>query len=225
MKYSSKSTQRHPQRSITREIGTVRHQIQPSLFGFHKKHPYRRLMSFNVNSSMAAAAAPKRKRGRSKDNGRRGSEMDLARRLAVFGESHLALVASLIMLLIAILVSLSLDNTTAHPSSPPKIYAFRGHVSSFVTDEVLKEYKQDGVIAVRGLLDRIMLNRIDKASRKVVQQHKSRRHGAGTQFFQVQVGLAFSNEFFREVALSSRISQIAAHLLELEGNSTMRMMR
>jgi ectoine hydroxylase-related dioxygenase (phytanoyl-CoA dioxygenase family) len=160
----------------------------------------------------------------------------ISSKIAIFGNSNLALVASFVMLILSIWVATVLNSKpsqgerfvpTPRTGRAAKIYEFdeiKGglHLSA----SMLKEYQQDGVIAIRGLVGKELLDRLDVASQKQVQDYKLKRKRArGTQFFQVEVGIALSNKAFQDVALASNVPLIAATLLQLSDNSTMRMMR
>lgn len=177
----------------------------------------------------------------------------LASKLAIFGDSNVALLASFLMLLVAVFVAVALDpggDTTSSPTVPessrhvpvddgtreswkipvnpnahgPTIHSY--NEALLVTPQIMNEYKRDGVIAVRGLLDKDLLDQIDTASSSILKV-KSGKKG-GTQFFQVEVGVALENEAFRNVALSSQVSSVAATLLQLtddSSTSTMRLLR
>jgi hypothetical protein len=156
-------------------------------------------------------------------------------KIAIFGNSHLALVASFVMLILSMWVAILLNSKSSQvqgfvPKLPTrstaKIYKVDEIKGGLLSQRMLKEYQQDGVIAIRGLVDKELLDRLDVASQKYVQDHKMKKKRArGTQFFQVEIGIALGNQAFQDVALVSQIPLMAATLLQLSENSTMRMMR
>lgn len=167
----------------------------------------------------------------------------LAARLAIFGDSNVALLASLLMLLVAVFVAVALDpgDTPTVPPSPrdlpfgsrqsrqapvnanaATIHSYNEANPLLVTPQIMDEYKRDGVIAVRGLLEDL-LDQIDTASSSILKVKNGKK--GGTQFFQVEVGVALENEAFRNVALSSKVSSFAATLLQLTDDSTSSTMR
>ncbi|KAL7561880.1 hypothetical protein ACA910_014255 [Epithemia clementina (nom. ined.)] len=89
---------------------------------------------------------------------------------------------------------------TQNELDPPVIYQY----STETLETIKKAYVQDGVVAVRGLISPGLLNRLDEASRSLVQEqftqtkHKkthdhltTRRTRNGTQFFTSHHGLIF----------------------------------
>lgn len=190
-------------------------------------------------------------------------------RFVVFGDSPLGLAASFILLLVAVGTALwinqedlseNVSRTAAYKSlgpvpkiDPPKIFVVTPNGSSLVTDEIRAAFEKDGVVAVRGLLSRNLLDRLDGASNELVQRQQEkdkqrRQKRTRTQFHMVQMGAVFldpddaavdnggvaeSDEnkgkasSFRELSLYSPIPQFAAELLGLsvEKNDTLRMLR
>lgn len=185
-------------------------------------------------------------------------ESSLFTKFAIFGDSNLALVGSFLMLVIAILLATSFDDRgppmkqqygrrkpavasfTAQQQPDPLAVFYELHTDDttsnkapIVSPAMLLAYQQDGVVAVRGLLSQDVLQAIDLASREGVETKKNnqkRRPGGGTQFFQVEVGMALHHAAFQNTALDSNVSSVAAQLLQLnetttKNNATMRMLR
>ena len=175
--------------------------------------------------------------------------------LAVFGDSVWALVLSFALLAIAIGVALYLDNdaTTLDPVeeayaklpptpriAPPKIYKVSLGEGPLVTKQMQIAFENDGVIAVRGLLTQEQIDMLVTASDQIVPavqnpEERNRKRGRSErQFHTVQSGAIFletpdtenaTMAGFREVALFSKVPKMAAELLELGSNETMRMLR
>lgn len=185
-------------------------------------------------------------------------DLSLFTKLAIFGDSNLALVGSFLMLVVAILLATSFDDgeppMEQQPGrSKPAVASFTAqqqpdplavfyelppddstsYKAPIVSPAMLRAYQQDGVIAVRGLLSQNVLQAIDIASREGVETKKNyqkRRPGGGTQFFQVEVGMALHHAAFQNAALDSNVSSVAAQLLQLHettatNTGTMRMLR
>ena len=128
---------------------------------------------------------------------------------------------------------------------PPVIHQFSSLEN---LDTVKAAYIKDGVVAVRGLIDQPLLDRLDKASRIIVQEQlvstklrrgdKSYRRRNGTQFFTSNHGVVFLDppQFttmedqetswgeklppFLKVAVDSLVPHVAALLLHANRNST-----
>jgi len=192
---------------------------------------------------MGSSSKRRKRQSQGQQHNQQGSEdygeddiSSFTSRVAIFGDSNLALLASFFMLVVAILVATSLNDAPQrkHAARAPKkrpttanIYIFDETNVALVSPGMMKEYERDGLIAIRGLLEKDLLDQLDVSSAKIVQEHKLKtKRGRGTQFFQVEVGIALVNKAFQDVALaSSRVPSIAATLLRLADNSTMRMMR
>lgn len=160
----------------------------------------------------------------------------ISSKIAIFGNSHVALVASFVMLILSIWVAIVLNSKSSQgqrfvqevsTGRSAKIYQFDEMKGGLLSPKMLKEYQEDGVIAIRGLIDKELLDRLEVSSQKYVQEQKMKKQRArgGTQFFQVEIGIALGNKAFQDVALASQVPLIAATLLQLSDNSTMRMMR
>jgi hypothetical protein len=182
--------------------------------------------------------------------------------LAIFGDSSWALVASFGLLVVAVGVALYMDDGIASNSNDdpfetayqqlgpipkidaPRIFEFRRE--ELVTEEMRIAFAKDGVIAVRGILDPELLERLDAASNSLIleQQAKNkkkpkiltgRKTPSNSQFFTVQQGAVFLNLTkdidegddstqpkeeilppFLEVSLASDIPKIVADLLQLQ---------
>jgi hypothetical protein len=59
--------------------------------------------------------------------------------------------------------------------SSAKIHKVDEIKGGLLSQRMLKEYQQDGVIAIRGLVDKELLDRLDVASQKYVQDHKMKK--------------------------------------------------
>ena len=181
--------------------------------------------------------------------------------LALFGDSSFALFCSFSLFVLSFLISLHVDGKLPSapwdlsPSerayrqleplpiiAPPKIY----HVNDLldnnkVSSEMQESFDRDGVIAVRGLLDPVLLNALDGATEKLVQEKQKRneekkkikpkvltgRAKHPQQFFTVDQGTIFLNDEnstsvspFVEVALKSKIPNIVASLLHFDSSTT-----
>lgn len=174
--------------------------------------------------------------------------------LAVFGDSVWALVFSFALLVVAVGFAFYLDSNTTESDpfaeaysrlpptpkiAPPKIFKVKNTEGSFVTKQMRFAYENDGVIAVRGLLTKDQMDMLETASDQIVPgeqkpEERSRKRGRSErQFHTVQSGAIFleadnpnaSTAGFREAALFSDIPKIAAELLNIDNNETMRLFR
>eukprot|EP00934_Nitzschia_sp_Nitz4_P006015 Nitzschia sp. Nitz4//scaffold126_size65214//206//3751//NITZ4_006144-RA/size65214-augustus-gene-0.60-mRNA-1//1//CDS//3329534653//6005//frame0 len=136
---------------------------------------------------------------------------------------------------------------------PPQVFPWEEHRLSEeeprVSEALVRLYQQDGVIAIRGLLDPSLLDRLDSLSSSWMledwQKRNSKPRGAlsgrpqpktgsyGTQFFSVKEGAIFvgwentttttsqesSESPLLQVALQSKIPHVAAQLLNLTTSS------
>jgi len=114
-----------------------------------------------------------------------------------------------------------------------------GHVfaATEINDKILKDYNEDGVVAIRGLVDKSLLQRLDSISMEMVETQALKRAGRkGTQFHTVKSSVLFENNLqcrsetqdcavddvppFRKLALTSKVAQFASELLLSQRNST-----
>ena len=167
-------------------------------------------------------------------------------KLAVFGNSVWALVASFFMLLLSIWVaslsSQSSMSSSKHVISTMKeaslsqgssdtaiVFNSKGTTTGeIVTPIIMEKFLRDGVVAIRGILDEGQLDRLDVAAKEHILATRKKKHQqrrGNTQFFHVQVGLALTNPAFQDVALGSKLPSIASTFLQLSENSTLRLMR
>lgn len=163
---------------------------------------------------------------------------------AILGDSTTSLAVSLLFLLASIAFSWWLDGQTpldpyqklgpVPVNGPPIIYHVE-NLTDTLPDAVRQAYLQDGVIAVRGLVDKALLERLDIESAALIQEEqKKERRRKGTQFYTVRNGVLFPQpngthpNAFLELALQSRIPRLAATLLQEEMKeqvSTVRVIR
>lgn len=125
--------------------------------------------------------------------------------------------------------------------APFKIYKVDNNNGPFVTKQMRLAYENDGVVAVRGLLSKHQMDLLETASNQLVpaqlapEERKRKRGKSERQFHTVQSGAIFlespdsenatMSSGFREAALFSSIPQMAADLLKLDNNETMRLFR
>jgi Phytanoyl-CoA dioxygenase (PhyH) len=160
---------------------------------------------------------------------------------AIFGDSPWALGSSVLMLLFSYWIA-TYCNPDIHfqlidlrklmyndKMKEAKIYDITGKRSDdWISQEMLNDYQRDGVIAIRGLLNSSLLDQLDLSSQEFVDQKiKSKARIKGSQFFQVEMNVAFSNPAFLNVALFSNIPSVASQLLQLPSSksTTLRMLR
>ena len=108
-------------------------------------------------------------------------------------------------------------------------------VNPVVSDEVLAAYRNEGVVAVRGLLSKELLDALDPVSQQLVNEQDDKntqrqRPRRSTQFHTVQIGPSFLSDDalatpFRNVALDSVLPSVAAQLLGLDESHSLRMLR
>jgi ectoine hydroxylase-related dioxygenase (phytanoyl-CoA dioxygenase family) len=185
----------------------------------------------------------------------RSTEKDAAPKLsnfAVFGDSVWALVLSSLLLLVAVATSLWIDHSAAGDGDgivdlytqlgpvpvidPPQIFDILQ--LDAITDEILSAYKKDGVVAVRGLIEPEVMDRLDAEANVFLEEQRRKNDGhkrPGTQFHTVHHNAIFRHppdnttiSPWVEVTLRSRVPQFAAELLgmrQLDSNQTMRMLR
>lgn len=175
-------------------------------------------------------------------------------RIAIFGSSGWALLASFLLLLVAIAVNAWIEGVasptgirfvgskTAAVKQRTDILPMIRSVSYALSSEnpnlpadALAAYQRDGVIAIRGLLSKELIEALDPASQQLVndQQQKNMHRNKprhSTQFHTVQLGPIFLSQEaiatpFRNVALGSIIPHIAAQLLGLNSSQSLRVMR
>ena len=180
---------------------------------------------------------------------RRRSLTDWLTSLAVLGDSGLALVASSVLLSVAIAYSLYVNddnnnnNDVAYhrlgpvpPVDPPHIFVVAGTRDDDDDNARIRQaFVQDGVVAVRGLLNPALLEALDRESARLVDPTKRKR---GTQFHTVVHGALFhynnnnnnnnastendndATSAFLQVALNSTVPAMAAELLQATGELT-----
>eukprot|EP00980_Cylindrotheca_fusiformis_P019548 scaffold6776_cov124-Cylindrotheca_fusiformis.AAC.3 len=175
-------------------------------------------------------------------------------RYVALGDSMMALAGSFLLLVVSVAVALSLDQQVVDEQylklgPPPKLgpaRIFEFQKTQLVSTEMRRAFEKDGVIAVRGLIDQDSLNLLDAASMKLIhdQQEKERLKPRGAlsgnrrprkrQFYATNHSLIFQQTPdlqdidktpFLKVALVSDIPKIAALLLQLDQNETLRVMR
>lgn len=136
-------------------------------------------------------------------------------RLAIFGDSGLALAGSFVVFLLAISASWNLNDNitssivqTANGNStkfeilyqklgpapaidPPRVYSIED--GSF--ESIHQAYKKDGVVAVRGLIPTTLLDRLDAESRNLIEDKspkgKKPKRKNQVQFHTMKNGAAF----------------------------------
>jgi len=186
------------------------------------------------------------------DKGSNVSSSSWLSKIAILGDSPISLGVSFMILLVAFGISLRLDDKPVDPYTklgpvpiidPPRIYP-ANEVHPFVSDEIRRAYQKDGVVAVRGLIDSDLLQALDRESAMLVDEHRQKSKGnnkrQGTQFH-----MAIHNSIFREpptlidasdptqynttgfqeLILQSKVPLVAAGLLGLKANETLRLMR
>lgn len=165
-------------------------------------------------------------------------------KVALLGDSPLALSISFLFLLVAIYISFWTKDAINYEHDPyerlgpvpvidpPVIFSWNGPFSEkqFLSPEMHQAFQRDGVIAIRGLLPQNLVEQIDQDSQKLVQEQNSKTSGRkrrGTQFHTVVHGAIFRNETasFRTLSLQSNIPIIAAELLNLTETQTLRLLR
>lgn len=131
-------------------------------------------------------------------------------RLAILGDSGLALIGSFSLLVFAVFVSFLLDEDTHQVprdldnSSPDLLYQKLGpvpkidppHVYSIEEDSmdvIQQAYSKDGVVAVRGLIPTTLLDRLNDESRIYLEKEapKTKSSKRGMQFHTMKNGAAF----------------------------------
>lgn len=198
------------------------------------------------------------------------------RYFAIFGDSTAALGLSFVFLLLSVGTAWFLDEGSSAEFFQPKpvdlaeeAYRKLGPIPNWIETSVpvlewtedpsfIRELKasfdRDGVIALRGLLEPNLLQRLDEASSYLIQEEyekkqakprgaltskmQEQRQASGTQFFTVKEGAVFlglnvtnddsesTTPPFLEVALQSKIPQVISQvLLQLPSNETLRLMR
>ena len=174
-------------------------------------------------------------------------------KLAALGDSTTALFCSFALLVMSVVIALAIDDTPeVDPAyqalgpppkvDPPKIFQFQEGMP-LVSDEMRAAFQKNGVIAIRGLLDDDLLKNLDKASADLVEEHQQKKpRGALSggkvprpkQFYMANHSLmlqedpevqSLDNNPFLKVSLQSRIPMVAADLLQMEDNETLRAMR
>ena len=173
--------------------------------------------------------------------------------VAVFGSSGWSLLSSFVFLLIAINLKLwveSVDKPAMASETTVLTERHRDTLSThairevtfemspenpILSEEVLTAYRNEGVIAVRGLLSKGMLEALDPASQQLINEQEDKntqrqRPRRQTQFHTVQLGPSFLSDDalatpFRNVALESILPSIAAQLLGLDESHSLRMLR
>ena len=193
--------------------------------------------------------------------------------IAIFGDSGLAVFGSLIVWLLAVGIALRMDSSDGSASrnipqefqeeykqlgpipqiGPPTIYQVSTVIdisnnnnnppARIITPEMKQTFEKDGVIAIRGLISKDLLDRLDVASYPLTRQEKPKetiitgRKKPPSQFHTVQEGAIFFNLTssngedksnassssslppFYEVALKSEIPLVAAELLGYDSES------
>ena len=108
------------------------------------------------------------------------------------------------------------------------------HDGLLLSPNIHKQFRKDGVIALRNVLPPNILSDLIKASDSLVgTNHTSSRRGRGKQFHTVKTGAIFiegtSGDAFRNVALYGLIPRIGAELLGLQppyhNHKNMRLLR
>lgn len=195
-------------------------------------------------------------------------------KFAFLGGSPLALVASSVVLLMSLGASFWIDHR--NHKSPVDPYNKLGPVPKLdspfifqvlpytvhnntvtnvaITEGMRRAFEKDGVIAIRGLIDETLLNRLDEEARVIVEEKKikQKQKRSGTQFFTEQHGSIFleplptlsyaknipesdryrnatiiSTTAFFELSLLSNVPRLAADLLNggADKNNTVRLLR
>jgi hypothetical protein len=173
---------------------------------------------------------------------------------AALGDSTAALVGSFLLLVISVVVALSMDDREIDQAyrklgpppkmDPPRVFQFQK--TPLVSNEMRKAFEKDGVIAVRGLIDQDSLKLLDAASMGLIQdqQQKDKLKPRGAlsanrtprkrQFYATNHSIVLQQSPdlqdpdktpFLKVALMSDIPHMAAELLQLDKNETLRVMR
>lgn len=171
------------------------------------------------------------------------------------GDSTTALVGSFLLLVVSVAVALSIDvDSEMDPEyrklgPPPKIdppRVFEIQKEMLVSVEMRRAFEKDGVIAVRGLVDQNTLNLMDTASMELIQEQQGRdilkprgalsanRIPRKKQFYATNHSVIFQQAPdlqnpdktpFLNIALMTDIPKMAAELLQLDKNETLRVMR
>lgn len=173
-------------------------------------------------------------------------------KLALFGDSGWSLAASSLVLLIALATNWYILSES--DSLPPDPYKLLGPVpridppyffelpesvlqpnsvtttTPLVSKKMFAAFEKDGVVAIRGLLTRNQMDRLDVASRKIIEEQlnastrEQRKLRPSTQFFTVRDNLALhqpppgeNRSAFLDVAMFSKIPIIAAELMRMKG--------
>lgn len=173
----------------------------------------------------------------------------------------MSLVGSFGLLFVAVALSLSLDASVdtvdgehgkleaLHQQlgpipdlGPPRVFS----IQYDSTESIHDAYAKDGVVAVRGLIPSILLDKMDRESRELIKQHQARRNKSSQQFYAQHHGAVFLNPptviassdnlttpklenvtAFLETALLSKIPIFASKLMlpELQIGEKVRMIR
>ena len=162
----------------------------------------------------------------------------LLSRFAVFGDSGYALLLSFLLFLLSSgWLGLSTNGFVGWWGSKATTVVFPFEGTGPVSDEMMDAFQADGVIAVRGLIPREVLDQLDRDADELLslpsmsQKHqKPSRPTRNKQFHTVSVGPAFlhpnrESYGFRDVALRSNIPKVAAQLMGLNTTRSMRLMR
>ena len=181
---------------------------------------------------------------------------------AIFGDSSYSLIASFLLLAISVSLALLLDKEPKTTSDagyrqrmgpvpaidPPYVFEIEPTMGrkNLVSAEMKRAFNQDGVIAVRGVINEDDLKLLDEATRGMLLEQEEKnskkpktlsgRKQAAQQFYTVTQGpifLDFADDSrqaiqpFSKLALFSQIPKLAAELLQLneERNETLRLMR
>ena len=132
-------------------------------------------------------------------------------KLAIFGNNELGLMASFFLLVVALVISLLMDQPSdpysklgpAPKIDPPHIFVLDTtndeQTSHAIWAEMQSAFEKDGVIAVRGLLSSDLMDRLDEASTELIMKQneknnarwRGRRAQPSTQFHTVEVGTIF----------------------------------
>jgi Phytanoyl-CoA dioxygenase (PhyH) len=139
-------------------------------------------------------------------------------RLAVFGSSGWGLLASLLLLLVAIAVHMWIDSVDSPLPPAPAVASRTVPINkedytlptssiqqvtyelstdhAILSEEMMNAYRRDGVIAIRGLLSNEILAAMNPASQQLVTEQQERNTQRGyrrpsTQFHTVQLGPSF----------------------------------
>ncbi|CAB9505373.1 expressed unknown protein [Seminavis robusta] len=205
----------------------------------------------------------------------------LLERLAILGDSGYALCGSFLLLMVAVAFSWYADGAGSGTAStgtseipalhknkqvnerdfeemyeqlgpvpemrPPVVFSIDDDL-----DEIHAAYKQEGVVAVRGLVSADLLERLDEASRELITKDPgSKKNQRNKQFHTMQQNPIFLNDWtanttntnasatdatisisqhsnpFVQVALLSQVPKLASQLMlpELEANESVRVIR